>query len=56
MVASRPNSVNHPPLDGSLYLTEMLEFNAQHNPDVTFFTSTKLVIVPPRKLDQVAQA
>jgi hypothetical protein len=37
MVASPPSSVNYPPLDGSLFLSEMLEFNAQHNSDVTFF-------------------
>ncbi|OAX33021.1 acetyl-CoA synthetase-like protein, partial [Rhizopogon vinicolor AM-OR11-026] len=37
MVASRPSSVNYPPLDGSLFLPEMLEFNAQHNSDITFF-------------------
>jgi hypothetical protein len=28
---------NYPSLDGSLFLPELLEFNAQHNPDVTFF-------------------
>ncbi|OJA12691.1 hypothetical protein AZE42_10105 [Rhizopogon vesiculosus] len=56
MVASPPSSVNYPPLDGSLFLSEMLEFNAQHNSDVTFFTSIKLVIVLPTKLDQVTQA
>ncbi|OAX38467.1 putative aminoadipate reductase [Rhizopogon vinicolor AM-OR11-026] len=32
-----PSSVNHPPPDGSLFLPELLEFNAQHNSDVTFF-------------------
>jgi hypothetical protein len=38
MVAShRPGSVNYPPLDGSLYLPELLEFNAQYNSDITFF-------------------
>ena len=38
MVASHhPCSVNYPPLDGSLFLPELLEFNAQHNSDVTFF-------------------
>ncbi|OAX31791.1 putative aminoadipate reductase [Rhizopogon vinicolor AM-OR11-026] len=37
MISSRPSSVNYPPLDGSLFLPEMLEFNAQHNSDVTFF-------------------
>jgi acyl-CoA synthetase (AMP-forming)/AMP-acid ligase II len=25
------------PLDGSLFVPELVEFNAQHNPDVTFF-------------------
>ncbi|KAG1900203.1 putative aminoadipate reductase [Suillus fuscotomentosus] len=40
MVASRPNPVN-PPLDGSLFLPELLEFNAQHNSDVTFFVYNK---------------
>ncbi|OJA08737.1 hypothetical protein AZE42_08667, partial [Rhizopogon vesiculosus] len=37
MVAPRPSPVSYPPLDGSLFLPEMLEFNAQHNSDVTFF-------------------
>ncbi|OJA19382.1 hypothetical protein AZE42_08273 [Rhizopogon vesiculosus] len=38
MVTShRPSPVNYPPLDGSLFLPELLEFNAQHNSDVTFF-------------------
>lgn len=41
MVASHPNSVKHPPLDGSLFLPELLEFNAQHNSDVTFFVYNK---------------
>ncbi|OJA19112.1 hypothetical protein AZE42_09225 [Rhizopogon vesiculosus] len=40
MVASRPSSVNYPPLDGSLFLPEMLEFNAQHNSDVTLILSS----------------
>ncbi|KAG0702280.1 putative aminoadipate reductase [Suillus ampliporus] len=38
MVASHhPNSVNYPPLDGSLFLPELLEFNAKHNSDVALF-------------------
>ncbi|KAG2119415.1 putative aminoadipate reductase [Suillus clintonianus] len=31
----------YPPLDGSLFLPELLAFNAQHNPDVTFFIYDK---------------
>ncbi|KAG2369146.1 hypothetical protein BDR07DRAFT_1477459 [Suillus spraguei] len=33
--------VNYPPLDGSLSLPELVEFNAQHNSDVTFFVYDK---------------
>ncbi|KAG1750096.1 putative aminoadipate reductase [Suillus lakei] len=36
-----PNSINYPPLDGSLFLPELVEFNAQHNSDVTFFVYDK---------------
>jgi len=38
---SRPESLNYPPLDGSLFLPELVEFNAKHNPDVTFFIYDK---------------
>ncbi|KAG0691850.1 putative aminoadipate reductase [Suillus ampliporus] len=31
----------YPPLDGSLFLPQLLEFNAQHNSDVTFFVYDK---------------
>ncbi|KAG0703313.1 putative aminoadipate reductase [Suillus ampliporus] len=42
MVASyHRSSVNYPPLDGSLFLPELVEFNAQHNPGVTFFVYEK---------------
>ncbi|KAG2133342.1 putative aminoadipate reductase [Suillus clintonianus] len=41
MVASHPNSLSYPPLDGSLFLPELLEFNAQHNSDVTFYVYNK---------------
>ncbi|KAI6042372.1 hypothetical protein EDC04DRAFT_2528839, partial [Pisolithus marmoratus] len=27
----------YPPVDGSLFVTEMLEYNVQHNPDHPFF-------------------
>ena len=38
MVASQhSNSVNYPPIDGSLFLPELLDFNAQRNSAVTFF-------------------
>ncbi|OAX35333.1 amp-CoA ligase [Rhizopogon vinicolor AM-OR11-026] len=38
MVASyHPYPINYPPLDGSLFLPELLEFNARHNPDIIFF-------------------
>ncbi|KAG1819054.1 uncharacterized protein BJ212DRAFT_1567944 [Suillus subaureus] len=42
MVVSHPNSVSHPPLDGSLFLPELLEFNAQYNSDVAFFVYNTL--------------
>jgi len=43
MVASHnSSSVNYAPLDGSLFLPELLEFNAQHNPAVTFFVYDEL--------------
>lgn len=35
MVASHRPS--YPPLDGSLFLPELVEFNAQHNSDIAFF-------------------
>lgn len=38
MVASY---VNYPPLDGSLSLPELVEFNAQYNSDVAFFVYDK---------------
>ncbi|KAG1779119.1 putative aminoadipate reductase [Suillus placidus] len=42
MVASyHRSSVNYPPLDGSLFLPGLVEFNAQHNSDVTFFVYDK---------------
>ncbi|KAG2364532.1 putative aminoadipate reductase [Suillus spraguei] len=34
-------SINYPPLDGSLSFPELVEFNAQHNPDVTFYVYDK---------------
>jgi hypothetical protein len=34
-------SVNYPPLDGSLFLPELLEFNARHNSNVTFYIYDK---------------
>src|SRR6267154_3416097 len=37
----RRSSVSYPPLDGSLFLPELVEFNAQHNSDVTFFVYDK---------------
>ncbi|KAG2076577.1 acetyl-CoA synthetase-like protein [Suillus decipiens] len=33
--------INYPPLDGSLSFPELLEFNAQHNSNVTFFIYDK---------------
>ncbi|KAG2361461.1 putative aminoadipate reductase, partial [Suillus spraguei] len=33
--------INYPPLDGSLSFPQLLEFNAQHNSDVTFFVYDK---------------
>lgn len=41
MVAPNDRGVNYPPLDGSLLLSELLEFNARHNPDVTFYIYDK---------------
>jgi len=41
VVVHRPESVNYPPLDGSLFLPELLEFNARNNPNVTFFVYDK---------------
>jgi acyl-CoA synthetase (AMP-forming)/AMP-acid ligase II len=38
----RSSPINCPPLDGSLFVPELLEFNAQHNPDVTFFVYDEL--------------
>ncbi|KAG9308660.1 putative aminoadipate reductase [Chiua virens] len=32
------HDVSYPPLDGSLFLQEMIEFNATHNPSRTFYT------------------
>ena len=32
------DGVSYPPLDGSLFLPEMIEFNAEHNPACPFFT------------------
>ncbi|KAG1835273.1 putative aminoadipate reductase [Suillus variegatus] len=37
----RESHVNYPPLDGSLSLPELVEFNAQNNSDVTFFVYEK---------------
>ncbi|OAX35330.1 acetyl-CoA synthetase-like protein [Rhizopogon vinicolor AM-OR11-026] len=38
MVTSyHPYPINYPPLDGSLFLPELLEFNARRNPDIIFF-------------------
>ncbi|KAF8547599.1 hypothetical protein OG21DRAFT_1424483 [Imleria badia] len=34
----RANDVSYPPLDGSLFLPEMIEFNAKHNPTYAFYT------------------
>ncbi|KAF9228211.1 acetyl-CoA synthetase-like protein [Gyrodon lividus] len=33
-----PYSISHPPLDGSLFLTDMVEFNAKHNTTRPFYT------------------
>lgn len=33
-----PSGVSFPPLDGSLFLPEMVEFNAKHNPTRPFYT------------------
>ncbi|KAH0833867.1 hypothetical protein J3R83DRAFT_11034 [Lanmaoa asiatica] len=32
------SQASYPPLDGSLFLPEMLEFNAKHNPTRPFYT------------------
>ncbi|KAG1905243.1 putative aminoadipate reductase [Suillus fuscotomentosus] len=37
----RESHVNYPPLDGSLSLPELVEFNAQNNSDVIFFVYEK---------------
>lgn len=42
MVTSDHRTVNYPPLDGSLFLLELLEFNARHNSDVTLYVYDKL--------------
>ncbi|KAG2076565.1 putative aminoadipate reductase [Suillus decipiens] len=34
-------SINYPPLDGSLSFPELIEFNAKHNPDATFYVYNK---------------
>jgi len=31
------SGLSYPPLDGSLFFPELLEYNAQHNPDHPFF-------------------
>ncbi|KAG1853273.1 putative aminoadipate reductase [Suillus tomentosus] len=41
MVASYQGHVNYPPLDGSLSLPQLVEFNAQRNSDVAFFVYDK---------------
>ncbi|KAG1790286.1 putative aminoadipate reductase [Suillus plorans] len=42
MVASyHRGDVDYPPLDGSLSLPQLVEFNAQHNSDITFFVYDK---------------
>jgi len=33
-----PSGVTYPPLDGSLFLPEIVEFNATHNPNHPFYT------------------
>lgn len=33
-----PDAVSYPPLDGSLFLPDMVAFNAVHNPTQTFYT------------------
>ena len=40
MVASN-ETLNYPPLDGSLFLLELLEFNARLNSNVTFYVYDK---------------
>ncbi|KAF8438365.1 putative aminoadipate reductase [Boletus edulis BED1] len=37
-VKQSPSGVSYPPLDGSLYLPEMVEFNAKRNPTHPFYT------------------
>jgi acyl-CoA synthetase (AMP-forming)/AMP-acid ligase II len=41
MVSSHHRNVKYPPLDGSLSLPQLVEFNAQHNSDVIFFVYDK---------------
>lgn len=41
VAAHRPGSVSYPPLDGSLWLPELLEFNAQNNSDITCYVYDK---------------
>ncbi|KAG2076580.1 putative aminoadipate reductase [Suillus decipiens] len=36
-----PSDINYPPLNGSLSFPQLLEFNAKHNSDVTFFVYDK---------------
>ncbi|KAG2366971.1 acetyl-CoA synthetase-like protein [Suillus spraguei] len=36
-----PSDINYPPLNGSLSFPELVQFNAQHNSDVTFFVYDK---------------
>ncbi|KAG2361463.1 putative aminoadipate reductase [Suillus spraguei] len=36
-----PSDINYPPLNGSLSFPQLLEFNAQHNADVTFYVYDK---------------
>ena len=32
-----PSRINRPPLDEGLFFPQLLEFNAHHNPDITYF-------------------
>ncbi|KAG2060872.1 putative aminoadipate reductase [Suillus hirtellus] len=41
LALNRESHVNYPPLDGSLSLPELVEFNAHNNSDVTFFVYEK---------------
>ncbi|KAH7928011.1 putative aminoadipate reductase [Leucogyrophana mollusca] len=41
MAASKPNDLHYPPLDGSLLIPEIVEFNALHNPNVPFYVFEK---------------